>query len=374
MSTLGEDISKIATVGAKTLATEDTDTALNLRNSMLKNPKVLAEKILSDTATTCSLTIPERYWANQQDLTYRTITVPFYMSNDFTFALQNEWGSFWDDKGIGGALSKFLNFSTAANNEAQVVMQSSSAAIKTWSGSSFDGFNVECLFICTNRTINPVKIIQTLCTACLPARLMDYKKETGTTGPNAVQSMQNIMKGAAGGVGNFVNNILGAFNQNQFKTQVDNSVKTFQDGIESFGLIAPLSYGVNLQADDGNNGKVTSPLPGTTLSLSIGNWFKATELVVGSISNISFSKELIAPCTEDLISIKERSKDLYDFSPMGSLEYGFPLYAKCNISLKPYTLLDLKTFKSYFTSSYAGQFDSTKIGSSASSPLQLPGA
>ena len=317
-----------------------------LADTMLNSPKVLAEKVLKSDVISCSITMPDPQW---QDgiLTKNTVTIPFYMSSDFSFSMSNKWNPLVSNEDFGGVFTYFLNAMQGLKSDTQVTMQSQAMSTCVWNGSTFDGFNLNnCLFICTNRKINPVTIIEKIAKSCLPQRLEDWAKQGGGV-PGAYYALATTAKGIVKGSGEFINGALdfigNTFNKKTeaMKNAVSEGSKTAQNLIDDVGMVAPFGYGITTEGD--SYSKLT-PIPGTTVSFRIGNWFCATDLVVESLSGITFSKELIAPARSD----NTRSKnDLYDPTAQGT-DFGFPLYATVGIKLKPFAIVDLHKFSTYF--------------------------
>ena len=311
----------------------------NLIDKMIDKPIVLAEKILKRSAQSGAITKTGPTWT-AESMTWTTTTVPFFLENDFSMNMSNEWKETLDPDGIAGTFRELINGVSMFTDAAQVTMQSEAMSSLSWKGSKFDGFNIQCLFIATRRTINPVDIINILAKSCLPAKLKDYEAEGGVT-PATFKIAKDAVTGAISGIGDFLGNTL----LKEHKDSVSNVTQTLNNNINDLGMVAPLGYGIHIDNDSANNGgNSVTALKGTTLSLHIGDWFHAPDLVVESISNIQFSKEMIAPPSY----AGKNKNDLYDPKPIGS-DYGYPLYAKCSIKLRPYTLVDLKRFQSYFT-------------------------
>lgn len=305
-----------------------------LSDQMLQHPAVLAEKILKTDAISCSITIPEPTWnKDKNNLSWSTVTIPFYMSGDFSLGLGNKWEEMINQSSFGDTFSFFVNGISMLTQHTQMTMQTQSMSSASWKGSTFDGFNLDCLFVCTNRNINPVAILEKLSKACLPAKLRDYE---GPTPPVAKFVKKQVE--ATIDLGEDVVNI---FSSNSHKQQADEITSQLKNQIGDVGMVAPLGYGIKL--DDPENGNAVKPLPGTTLAIHIGDWFHADELVMESLSGVKFSKELIAPP----INVGKRGNDLY-VPIVENNDYGFPLYMQCQIKLKPYCLVDLKKFQSYF--------------------------
>lgn len=307
-----------------------------LINEMIQKPQVLSEKILKSQSICCSITMPDPIWEGNV-LKWDTITIPFYMSDDFSFGLSNEWSSLINQDGMFGSFTNLLNGLSTFTGSAQVTMQSQGMSAACWNGSKFEGFNLQCLFICTNRRINPVTIIEKLCKTCLPAKLRDYTTKTGVT-PPAIDFLRDTGSTFLDFTTNFINDTM-PFTEQQ-KQNVTDVTSQIKNQLSELGMVAPLNYGVQL---DSNYQTGVKPLPGTTVALHIGDYFHASELLVDSISGIRFSKELIAPVDYS----GTRGSDLYKPENQGT-EYGFPLYATCQIRLRPFCLVDLKTFQQYF--------------------------
>jgi hypothetical protein len=90
-----------------------------------------------------------------------------------------------------------------------------------------------------------------------------------------------------------------------------------------------------------------------TLTLQIGKWFKASKLLVEDISNIEFSKEIIAPFPVWGHHYDEEAAGFTVYNGTrrmneSNLEWGFPLYTKCTITLRPVTLITIDEFLEYF--------------------------
>jgi len=338
----------------------------NFADTNFQNPQILAEKILKSPATRCSITMPVHtdYVQGENGLNsvYQVVTIPFYMSSEFGFDLSNE---FRELVNIGdNAFVDIFNGIGALTGGSQITPQSEAMSNKVWKGSKFGGFKVECLFVCTNRNNNPVDYIKTLSLACLPRKLK--KDEFG-----GIQGMKNLTKGAIGmgaklvgyvatgatsvvqGLNNISGKNFGGGNENleaqnqQWHDAINSNSKMMQNLVDDIGMVAPLDYGVDL--------KKNGPISGTTVTLQIGNWFRATQLLVTSISGVSFSKEIIAPRDERNTT---GPNALYKPSVFANnvMADGFPLYAKCSISLEPSSMMHIDKFNQYFPhSSQMGQ-------------------
>lgn len=329
-----------------------TDT--NITDMLLKEPKVLAEHILKRPTISCSLTMPDPVWT-EDSLTGNTVTIPFYMTQDFSFGIGNEWTQFADPSGFLGPLKTAFDTLGAFNGQSQLTMQSQAMSTAVWKGSTFEGFNLNGVIVCTNRQIDPSALIFKLCKSCLPIKR--HKFEGGAVA--GTETLEALAKGT----NNLVGSLLNMFTLQSFKDQVDSYVDKANEFVEDLGMVAPHGYGV--QIDNQNNGsKLVSPLPGTTCTLTIGDWFQAENLIVDKISSITFSKEVIAPPTSNS---NKRNNDIYS-SNATDTPSGFPLYATFTISLKPYCMVDLEMFQKYFIT--ANKFSTQSI-SQWSKSLQL---
>ena len=327
----------------------------DLRDSNFKEPQVLAEKILKSPATSCSITMPVHTDYVKTDKgrlgsLYEVVTVPFYMSADFGFDLSNE---FRELVNIGdNQFVDLFNGIGALTGGSQITPQSEAMSNKVWKGSKFGGFKVDCLFICTNRNNNPVDYIKTLALCCLPRKLK--KDEFG-----GIQGMKDMAKGAIGGAAKLGGYIASGVTQiakwapggsdavdeqrnQEWHDSINQNAKMMQDLVDDIGMVAPLDYGIDL--------KENGPIRGTTVTLQIGNWFRASQLLVTSISGVSFSKEIVAPRDER----NGTGGGLYkpEFTASANImSDGFPLYAKCSINLEPCSMMHMDKFKQYFPQS-----------------------
>lgn len=325
----------IDNAGQKATSAGDVDYA----NIWLHSPHVLAERILNDKTITCSITMPNPLWQDKQ-LKWKAVTIPFYMSDDVGMSLSNNFKPYIDQQDLFKIVKDLVNGVSVMTGNAQMTMQSRAMSALAWNGSDFSGFDVNCLFICTNRSINPVEVIGMLSKACLPCTVEDYK-QFGDSVPPAYNAIKSGFDTVFNLGRDFTNAFVGAFAGNkaeEYKKSVNNFADEAINRSENIGMIAPLNYGVVFD----EKGSGVTPLEGTTLTLDIGNYLHAENLVVDKISNIKFSKELIAPPSPH----KRRDTDAYK-PAVTNTDYGFPLYATCTISLRPYCMVDLKTFHEY---------------------------
>ena len=350
----------------------------NLRDILINKPKLYAEKILGEEAVTASITMPmQKLTGGNKILSSHTVTIPFYMKDNFSLGqLNNKWSDLVD-MGKMEFITQFLNGVVGTvSGSAQVAMQSEAMSTKVWQGSEFSGFSVNCLFIATNRRINPARIIRTLATSALPTKARDdntgtvqdvmdgTKKAVKWVVDKAVGFGKNIIDGVDVVVGAVSGNADG-IDEKAAKKKLEDAGTVINDAIEEVGMVAPLHYGIETTT----NGRSFKPIDGTTLTLQVGNYFKATELLVQSISGITFSKEVIAPKTFN----EYRPGDLYDPRSTDSEYddvYGFPLYGTCTLNLIPCSMMTKEKFESYFIDSHA-EPGGGKLGAFGLDILQL---
>ena len=323
---------------------------INLANTWFKDPKIYAEKILKSPAVTASITMPMQKLANDgNSIISQTVTIPFYMQDDFSCGdLQNKWSdvlSFDSFERFGQLLNGIVG---GMSGSANIAIQSELMSLKSWKGSTFSGFNVNCLFVSTRRSIVPPEIITTLASSALPTKLKG--DNTALAGAGAV--MDQVGTWVEMGI-NFIGDAISDSLQNQkHKDAVSKATTsasaTAKNALTDVGMVAPLHYGYNLTTDP-SSGSEPGPIPNTTLTLQIGDWFRASELIVESISNIQYSKEVIAPASFSSFTDK-RPGDLYDNSPDTGNEdvCEYPLWGRCSIKLIPARMMTKERYESYF--------------------------
>lgn len=324
----------------------------NLRQSLMKDPKLFAEKILKSEAVTCSITLPVQQHTSE-GTNCITTTIPFYMSNNFSIGdLTNQWNELVDTSGEN-LFANLLNYIQAIQKESQVTMQSEAMSSKIWKGSKFGGFSVDCLFVATRRTINPTKIIRLLASTALPDKLRKDDATTAQSFTNVKNGVSNLINGGVSianlvidGAQEFASGLNKELDVKGAKQVVSDMAETGKKLLDDVGMIAPLYYGVKTNSKDG---RPIAPLDNTTVTLQVGDWFRADELLVESVGGIQFSKEIIAPpMTDNRNFINGKGgASLYDNSPNGS-DYGYPLWGKCTLRLIPFSMMHREKFNSYF--------------------------
>lgn len=295
-------------------------------DAYIKEPSILAEKVLSNSLISGMLTLPVK-----EEGTYKTYTVPFYLENEFSFSLGNNWNQLVDTS-MTSALNSLYNLGASAFNQGtQVTFQSKYLSAASWNGSEIPKFSLSLTFVATRRSINPASIIRALAGTCLPNDIKDSQVSEAT---------QKFIEGTASNVENIGQSITDVTGWSSAST----GARTIANGIRHAGIAAPLNYGL---ISDDSTGNALVPMENTTLTLQIGQWFVADNLIVESLSNIQLSKEVVAPpLNYDTANTQyERNNSIY----------GFPLYAKCSLILRPYTYITYDEFYEYFTFGQIGQ-------------------
>lgn len=321
----------------------------------IKVPYTLADEILLNQLFSAMVTIPVLIGSD-----YVPYTIPIFNVEDFSFSVGNEWQPLIDTSGAN-MLTGLINVASAITNDTQVSMQSRAMASASWKNSKTPHFSLSCVFVSTQRSFNPIDPILALCSAVFPNVI-------GTAGNNGLAaSVQKTMQTGASIAIDFSNKVSTTVNE-LFGTKIpvvsDEDKKQVNQMISAGVMTAPLNYKLTM-----DNGKL-EPGVNSTCALRVGNWFRATKLLVEDISNITFSKEIIAPMaqysalpkgvvhpelkqnatllnalnssTTDTIDKLQQKTDVFASS------YGFPLYSKCTITFRPITTLTYDEFCAYF--------------------------
>ena len=312
----------------------------------IEDPRILSEQVLNDGIFNGSLTFPYTEPGKTSDAT-KIYTVPFIMENNFSFKLGNDWGTLVPE--IGKTLGEFLSsnanllsYSGIMNGtQPQVSLISRAMSAATWKGSEIPTFQISLTFVATRRSYNPVKIIKALAGTCLPLPMNQYSNT----------NIQKVKDDAAEAIRQ------GATQLKKWGSDADHGLaSTVLDkagdllnvtakGVQNAGLIAPLFYEPHADLDN----DTVSVQDTQTVTLQVGQWFRAPKLLVNNISNIEFSKETIAPQPDWLYEDSGHAlyhKNLTQKERQG--DWGFPLYAKCTIDLRPTTYITYNEFLSYF--------------------------
>ena len=274
-----------------------------------------------------------------------TDVIKFFMTNDFSFSLGNSWEKLasLSDMPLASTFNDMFNLLVAIGSSGnstplpQGTLESIHMTAASWKGSQIPSFSIDCLFVASSYDESPLTPLLKLARGALPSGTYQFTN-TGNTVIDGVSSatreiistVVQVGAGIGAGIGALVKgeNIMekGAEAYNNSQELGDNIGKNIVDGS---AMKAPLGYG--LQGFD-NTGNITQPIPNTTLQLYIGNWFKADNLLIDSISGITFSKEIIAP------------------DPRGQQNKasGKPLYVRANLALRPYKMVTVEDFMKYF--------------------------
>ncbi len=337
----------------------------NLRDSLIVNPKTLAEKILKKEAVTCSITLPvQEHDSTTGSTSYVTTTIPFYMENDFSLGtFSSDWKDLYSME--QNMFNDLVNYKAMWDGEAQISLQSYGMTNKVWRGSTFGGFSIPCLFVSTRRTLNPTNLVKQLLSTVLPSRLSSGQASDPSTAQvvaNSKEVLNTVIDGSAdfaNYVGSGISSVSDNFDTATWQDNVSKAAESAKNFVDEIGLVAPLRYG--LKTISGSTS--LQPLDGTTCTLQIGNYFRASELLMAKVSGISFSKEIIAPIS----SLNGRkSGDVYDNSAIGT-DSGYPLYAKCMLELIPTAMVHLEKLNSYFMTSNPSTTTSTTASTSSDS-------
>ena len=256
-----------------------------------------AERALVNDALTGTITLPvylQTIMGQDTSTDKPTIcTIPFHLENNFSFSLGNKWQPLVPTDILEDFSYLVNGLQLVGDNPgSQISFMSKQMQLAMWQGSEQPEFSVDMTFVCTERYNNPVNIIMAICESALPRDMVESKNQKTVQAKNgAADSVESV----------------GAFAEQHFG-DVGQKIKLgsqkVADGIRNTGLMAPLFYSAKFE--DGQS--VASDA--CTLTLQIGRWFRASKLIVNSISNIEFSKEVVAPPTSfDNIRLKKKRGD-----------------------------------------------------------------
>lgn len=313
----------------------------------IKNPSIMAEQVLNKDFLSGTLTLPV-FDVNTGGVPKpRIVTIPFHLEGTFGFSLGNDWKPLID-MSQSQFFTDMFNIYSAYTGESQVALASRAMQLACWKGSEIPEFTISMTFVATRRSYNPVEIIKVLSKTCLPVELNDVytpsAKNAVTLGGKVARAPFDLVGGATNWVGEKFENesVKNATSQiSEGATRLGNEFEAY---VKNAGLAAPLYYN-GQPTQDKSSATAESD---RTLSLSIGNWFNADYLIVKSLSNIQFSKEIVAPPI-----VPNVNNSIYpgDKESLTESSWGFPLYAKCNMTLRPITYLTADEFMKYFLES-----------------------
>lgn len=284
----------------------------------ISNIPLDAQLILKNKRYGATITVPV---PNLIQKNTRTLyTIPCFAKSDFSFSLGNTWTDLFPGvDSISSLVSQLINVGSIVEplipdswkqnwgwnlgvDASQLAFKSREMKTQMWSGSQSPKFSVDCIFVCTTWTYNPIDPILALSGTCLPLRADQV--ELSNFMQKYYNTVDTVLKGSNDGS-----------NRN---TEANKAFTGIKNMIKNMGMAAPLGYGLEITED----GQLV-PTPNSTCCLQIGQWFYATDLLVQDISNITFSKEVIA-------------------------HTDFPLYATCTVTFTPYKPIFYDEFLNYF--------------------------
>ena len=282
-----------------------------------------------------------------------TTTIRAIPRGEFGFTLGNKWNSLVDFNSIPGLdmVGGLANVALALTGGTQASMQSLWMTTASWGGSEIPNFQLNLTIPTYSRQMNPLNCLLFLARGALPPS-NSYNWGSLTDGELS-QSLSNLQSGATQGAasfGDFMSSMLSSGDLSSAETKKSeggynyktNLGNTMGKMMQNMFLEAPLGYGLSSRGDsNGNQNSVDllTPKENTTFTIQVGKWFRARNLVINSISPISFSPECVSG--------------------------GMPLYLDLGVSFRPYKLPTYQDFKEYFL--FATE-DYTERQSAAASP------
>lgn len=254
-------------------------------------------------------------------------TLRAIMTGNFGFSLGNTWNNLASIDAIPfmDTIGSVANIAASIMGGSQVSLQSLWMTSAAWNGSEMPMFQLPIVIPTYSRQINPLDSLLFLAQGTLPpTNSYDWSHATNNEELNQLfkDLQSNISQGAAS-FGDFISTIGSDTSTMEIKeseagyTYKTETGKYFGTMTRNMFLEAPLGYGLLSQ---GNT--LVEPKPGTTYTIQVGKWFRASELVISNISGISFSKECVTG--------------------------GLPLLLEATVSFRPYQLPSYDTFKRYF--------------------------
>ena len=291
------------------------------------------DRLLQNDEMSCRIHLP---YGNKDSLVIRG-----YLTSNFGFNIGNKWGQIADINSVP-VLGDLLNnanllFTLLDQNSGgsvpQISPQPIPATAASWQGSDMPIFTVSLAFISTDYTINPLESLLSLAEGALPQSENNLTQSSNKYIQGATSGLNNLTNGAIDFIGDLGNNILSTFgaseNLKNGYNDAREKAKTLNNQMYKVGTTAPFGFGLNLstKGSNGEDGEVMAAIPNTTITLAIGNWFFATNLIMESISNINISKEIIRV-------VNGRG--------------GWPLFVECSVTLRPYKMITYPDFLKYF--------------------------
>ena len=307
-------------------------------DAYINDPRMISEIILNNEVLGGTLTFP--VISEDETEEPKIYTIPFYLEENFSFSLGNEWKPLIDAS-LTSFFSQMYNLSAFANGEGQLSMINQQMQAASWQGSQTPEFQITTTFVATRRDYNPTKIIKALAATCLPL------KPSTKYNPTFTKNRDKLADGTTKYSAQFGDKITEA-GFSELGSTITSSGEFIATAIKNTGLAAPLYYSAKFGKDS-----VDAPQH-STVTLRVGKWFMAQKLLVKSISNIQFSKEVVAPPPDFAYHYKEEDSkisvlnNIKNVGQKDEVEWGFPLYAKCTITLTPITMITASEFQSYF--------------------------
>lgn len=256
---------------------------------------------------------------------------------EFGFSGSNSWGNIMPLSNLTKlmGINSMLNPIMVLNGSSQMSLESLWQTSDSWQGSQKPSFNVDLLFLALNSNCDPREPVRHLLRGAYPSGMIGKSDNAITSTALTVSNgITNILANLAGGVIGTVSNVFGG--DKNLGTQITNQIKQGQS--DSIGQVAPFGFGLVM-----DNGQLL-PKANTTCSLKIGKWFRAMGLVIDSV-NPTFSREV----TPD----------------------GFPLYARCSVTLSPYRMITAQEMMDYFIELPKFNFSATQLAEKAATSVGL---
>lgn len=270
---------------------------------------------------------------NNDLLTVRIVTpyrsvIKGGLTSDFGINLNNQWKpmvSISDIPILGDISQGVIPVLAAFSGATQGTLESMWMTSASWAGSAIPTFPIKVTLLNYDKNVNLFNQVLELSEGLLPPDISYDLDNMGDFGGALKSVQQNLVQGTY--------KLGETLSKKVSELDPDSSIKNFVEesnavnkatavvakGISQIGMAAPLNYG--LQIDTKKESTVFKPLDHTTFSLQIGNWFRASNLLL-EVGNFSFSKEV---------------------NPNGS-----PISVDISLNFRPYRQISFKEFAKYF--------------------------
>jgi hypothetical protein len=257
---------------------------------------------LSDKNYQVIITVPDEKNAG-------LIAINGFVQAEFGFSGSNSWGNIMPLSNLSKlmGINSMLNPIMMAVGGSQVSLESLWQTSASWQGSQKPEFTIDLLFVATNRHLDPRVPVYHLLRGTFPSGELDQSNAAVKGYTSIINGITDIAANIVGVIGDGLDSVFGG--KGNTGTTISNQIKSSKS--TSLGQIAPYGFGLDMY----------KPKDNTTCTLSVGRWFRAPELVINSV-NPMFSKEV--------------TKD------------GFPLYARCSVTLAPYRMVTAEEVKQWF--------------------------